>query len=451
MNDNNDNLNLKYQEIDTLKDPSTIKSNRENEGIIKIQNSFSKNNIKSNPPNYRSRNNRSSNTNNTNSNDININSNNNNTNNNIIINSIDLPQIIEDPTTYYSPLTFTFSFFFSLNIIFYILTSFDILIPHKLVFNSKLIFPYNQFYRFISRFFIHFGIWHFFIDFFIFFYLCDFFENLMGTSLCFFFVLISILIISPIEMIINFLFKKMILFKLKNSALFYGDFEGGLSPIIFAMYNFYFINKKDHPQEIKEMKFLGMNVKISAFIFMVILHFFTPNSSFYGNFAGIIASFVIRGWREKLLPKAKWIIEIENRWRCGLKLKLGFYDIKKNFYRKINKRNKVMKKFMEIYFLKNIDNIHFNDGVNNYGFNNSNYIYSNNYRNNNINEGNIDDINDYDGNDDISRNNIAFNDFNENNESNENINSRNRRNQRNNGNNRNFRVLITDSYERNSS
>ena len=104
-------------------------------------------------------------------------------------------------TISYKKITISFIIILFINIIIEIYSYFKRINYRKYVFQYVPIFEKNQYYRFISRYFIHYGIWHLIIELFLTFHLCNEFENLLGTIISISFIMISMLINSILHFI----------------------------------------------------------------------------------------------------------------------------------------------------------------------------------------------------------------------------------------------------------
>ena len=87
---------------------------------------------------------------------------------------------------------------------------------NKYVFQIYSIIKHNQYYRFITRYFIHFGFGHLFIELIISIYVLYLFENIFGTISTLFFIIISSIIISLLQTIISLVVYYGLTFKLLN-------------------------------------------------------------------------------------------------------------------------------------------------------------------------------------------------------------------------------------------
>ena len=113
---------------------------------------------------------------------ININNNQNNNNNEVNIQNNQENNIF-NILIKYPDITISFLLFLFINIIFYISSYFFEIESPTFIFQYRPIVSKFQYYRIISRYFIHFGFAHFILEQISFFYLCKYFENQIGTLL----------------------------------------------------------------------------------------------------------------------------------------------------------------------------------------------------------------------------------------------------------------------------
>ena len=289
--------------------------------------------------------------NNNNNNNNNINNNNNNNNNNEnnqaeILNRIrnrNNNQINEDEQgalflSKYSIFSFSFIIIFLINIIFWILEKYEIIEQYKYVFEMEPITFHNQYYRFISRYFVHFGIGHLILELFISLFLIYLFENIYGSLFSLFFIIIAMFINSLIQLVLSlFAFYIIYYFNIATISSPY-NYEGGFAPILFSLNTFLISFDNSYINENNFPTFVFFKSPYSSFYILVMIAFFTPNRSFIGNLSGILTAYFIRYFKISFLPKISWIISLENL----LKLNGDFGTI----YRNINSNNIIMKKIL---------------------------------------------------------------------------------------------------------
>ena len=205
---------------------------------------------------------------------------------------------------------------------------------NKYVFQIYSIIKHNQYYRFITRYFIHFGFGHLFIELIISIYVLYLFENIFGTISTLFFIVISSIIISLLQTIISLVvFNLYYYFNIFDLISLH--YEGGLSPILFALNTFLCSYDIDYLNENNFPIYLYIKAHYSSLYALVILALLTPNESFIGNLSGILTGYLIKFLKIIFLPDISLIIAFEKF--CGLN-KEG------NFYRYITKENIFMKK-----------------------------------------------------------------------------------------------------------
>ena len=204
----------------------------------------------------------------------------------------------------------------------------------KYVFQYAPIKEKNQYYRFISSYFIHYGFFHLLVELYCSYKIFYLFENVMGTLMTLSFILISMLINS----LIHFMMMPFMFFLIKVFNLYYDlnyDYESSLTSVLFSMSNFYFLFK-----DIKDKRFdlfytVFIKVKYINILALVTLYCFTPNKSLFSNLSGIISGYLLKFFPGIFLPKITWIDEFEKNFR------LKRFD---TFYRSITYKNKRMRK-----------------------------------------------------------------------------------------------------------
>ena len=279
---------------------------------------------------------------------ININNNQNNNNNE--------PNIQNNPENNifniflkYPDITISFLLFLFINIIFYISTYFFEIELSSFIFQYRPIVSKYQYYRIISRYFIHFGFAHFILEQTSFFYLCKYYENKFGTLLTLSIILISMIINSIINIIIIPIFSLFLSYRV--SIILDHSYEGGLTPILFTMVTYVSLFEKNRQERILLDNFFLLRMKYSYIYLLGILYFFTPNRSFYGNVSGIIGGFILKNFRNVFLPKLIWIYDNEE--------KCCFSQIK-YLYKKININNNEMRYMLKEYDRDSVDDIFLN-------------------------------------------------------------------------------------------
>lgn len=169
----------------------------------------------------------------------------------------------------------------------------------------------NQYYRFITHFFIHFGLFHLILELLISFYLFLNAEKFLGSMLVFFYINISFIFISSIYVILMLLTKyisKMVKYK-ENFDFMY---ECGMTPMLLSCFTFYFLFSKKKKKNINIMSIIEIKGNVAPWFVLFILYFFTPNTSFCGNLSGIITAYLVYNYLGAfVLPKVIWIQEIE--------------------------------------------------------------------------------------------------------------------------------------------
>jgi len=270
--------------------------------------------------------NQSINNNLNNNENINIQYNNNNNNHDLNIKTI---------MNKLSVMPISFLIFFVINIIIYFYSKIYPIEKSKYVFQYISIVEKNQYYRVITRYFIHFGFFHLILELIAIFYLCKFSENMLGTLLSLSLISVSMILVSFIHLIlipiISFIIKGR--FPLLLNILY----EGGLTPILFALLTYFsFFHHRD--EEVTLEFIMVIKLKYSFIMLLLILYAFTPNRTFLGNVSGIIGGIILKNYPKYFLPKVKWIKEMEEKYSLN---KIKFC------YRYINLNNRKMKDILK--------------------------------------------------------------------------------------------------------
>ena len=264
-------------------------------------------------------NNNNNNNENNNENNNQINNNNENDNNNFI--------------SQYKDFTPSFIIIFLINLIIWAISFYSEIEKYKYVFEIDPIMDHSQYYRFITRYFIHFGICHLLLELYITYYLCKYFENTFGTLMTISFILISMVIDSIIHLFFGIVFSNICYtFKLIDNSIIH--YEGGLTPVLFSLNTFYYLYDHENFDEYNIFVFLSGKGNYSSLTMLIILYFFTPNKTFIGNLSGICGAYFIKSIFFCFLPKINWIIDFED-----------VFNLKNNgqFYRYITTKNLLMK------------------------------------------------------------------------------------------------------------
>jgi membrane associated rhomboid family serine protease len=217
------------------------------------------------------------------------------------------------------------------------------------VFQYRPVTSKNQLYRLITRYFIHFGFAHLILEQVTFFYLTKYFESKFGTLLTLSIIFVSMMLVSIINILIIPIFSLFLSYRV--SILLDHAYEGGLTPVIFAMVTYFSLFKKNRHERLLLNNFFLLRVKYSYLYLLGILYFFTPNRSFYGNVSGIFGGFILKKYRNIFLPKLIWIFDLE---------KNSCLNHIKNLYKKININNNEMINMLKEYDKDSLDDIIFN-------------------------------------------------------------------------------------------
>ena len=243
-------------------------------------------------------------------------------------------------------ITISFLIFFIINILIYLYSKIIPIKIYKYVFQYVPIIHKYQFYRIITRYFIHFGIFHLILELIAFYYLCKICENIFGTLLTLSIIFISMILDSFIQLLIIPTFS--IFLRGRFSIIYNYFYEGGLTPILFTLLTYFSLYRRNRNQQVSLESIYILRAKHSYLYFLGILYFFTPNRTFYGNVSGIIGGYILKNYGKYLLPKVKWIKEIEECYSL---------DKVKIFYRYININNNRMKEILNEYDRDSIEDI----------------------------------------------------------------------------------------------
>ena len=272
-------------------------------------------------------------------NNINNENNNNDNNNNIQNNNeINFDMVNNDNNINYAKnyrkITISFIIILFINLIIEIYSYFKRINYRKYVFQYAPIFEKHQYYRFVSRYFIHYGIWHLIVELFLTFHLCYAFENLLGTIISISFIMISMLMNSLLHFIMVPI--TMFIFKIFRSPydLNY-DYESSLTSVLFSMITFYYLFNDNKNKRIDVLYTFYIHVKYLSFTLLLVLYIFTPNKSFFSNLSGIINGYIFKFFPYIFLPRITWVCDFEKK-ICGVN---KFNRI----YRFITYKNKNMK------------------------------------------------------------------------------------------------------------
>ena len=248
----------------------------------------------------------------------------------------------------YTKITFSFLIVLLIKIFFFIY----FYIHHnteKFYFQKSFITNYNQYYRCITRFFINYGICHFILEIIITFKMCYYIENMLGTLFTILFIFVSMIIISFVNLGILEITKYIYQYSnhKNNIDIIY---EGGLTPLFFTLYTFYFsFNRNSNKKYFRIMIFI-VKAKHSQYLLLLILLFFTPNNSIFGNISGIFSAYLLKALRILFLPRIIAIKEIE---KC-LHLNKLF-----PLYRFISEENPIMKKILGEFDIDSLNQLNF--------------------------------------------------------------------------------------------
>ena len=262
--------------------------------------------------------------------DNNVNNNMNNANNNQI--NFDVLQNLNYANKY-KKITISFIIILLINVIIEIYSYFIKTNYRKYVFQYAPIFEKKQYYRFISSYFIHYGIWHILVELYLTFEICYLFENIMGTLITILYIMNTMIMNS----VLHFLMIPVVSFFCKITRTSYDlnyDYESSLTSVLFSMTTFYYLFKDNKDKKIDVLYTFILSLKYLSILMFFVLYFLTPNKSFYSNLSGLINGCLFKYIPFIFLPRVTWVVDFEK-----------FVGLKKfeNIYRSITYKNGPMK------------------------------------------------------------------------------------------------------------
>ena len=234
----------------------------------------------------------------------------------------------------YPKITISFFIIFIINLYIEIYSFFEIINSRKYIFQFAPIYEKNQYYRFVSNYFIHYGIGHLIIELYITYQICNLMENIFGTIITIAFIMISMLMNSVLNFIIFKFLIYFINFMQYSQDLNY-EYESGMTSVLFTMITFYFNFKHIKNKNLSIINIVNIKAKYINFIALLSIYLFTPNKSFFRNLSGIINGYIFKFVPFPFLPKVNWILDLENTYKCKC-------QILENIYRYINVKNNLM-------------------------------------------------------------------------------------------------------------
>lgn len=235
-------------------------------------------------------------------------------------------------------LTISFILISSINIIIYLYSKIFILDNSFYIFQYHPIAYKYQFYRMITRYFIHFGLAHLIIEQTFFFHICKYSENKLGTLITISLIFISMILISIINILLIPFFSLFLSYRV--SIYLNHAYEGGFTPVIFAIVTYFSFFEKNRNERFYLENFFFFRMKYSFIYLLGVLYFFTPNRTFYGNVSGIIGGILMKKFRKLFLPNLKGIHDFE----IGLRLNKN-----KSLFKCTNIYNNEMKNMLMEY------------------------------------------------------------------------------------------------------
>ena len=215
------------------------------------------------------------------------------------------------------------------------------------LYHQDIIISYNQYYRCITRYFINFGYCHLIIELILAYILFFLYENMIGTLFTIILIFVSFIIISIVNLGLIEL-TKFIFNITSHKSNIDNEYEGGLTPLFFTLYTFYFSFEGNSNKIFFFLFIFIVRAKHSEYLLFLILIFFTPNNSIYGNFSGILTAYFLKSLKKYLLPKIIWIKEIETV--------LFLYKLFP-LYRYINEENPIMKKILYEFDIDSVNEL----------------------------------------------------------------------------------------------
>ena len=246
----------------------------------------------------------------------------------------------------YTKITLSFIIIFVIKLLFIIYFKF-FENSDNFLYQQDIIIRYNQYYRCITRYFINFGFCHLIIELIVSYILCFFYENMLGTLFTIIFIFVSLILISIVNLGLIELTKYLFIITNRKSNI-ENEYEGGLTPLFFTLYTFYFSFEGNSNKIFFFLFIFIVRAKHSEFLLFLMLIFFTPNNSIYGNFSGILTAYFLKCFKKFLLPKIIWIKEIET-----ILLLNKLFPL----YRYISEENPIMKKIIYEFDIDSINEL----------------------------------------------------------------------------------------------
>ena len=234
----------------------------------------------------------------------------------------------------YSSFTISFIIIFIINIYIEIYSFYKIINSRKYVFQYAPIYEKKQYYRFVTNYFIHYGIAHLIIELYITYKMCNLMENAFGTILTITFIMMSMIINS----IFNFLILKFMIYIFNIISITIDlnyEYESGLTSVLFTMATFYFNFKHIKERKINLLYFFFITAKYISITAFFLMFCFTPNKSYFSSLSGILNGYLFKMMPFIFLPKVNWIKDFEKKYIFPF-LRFG------NIYRNISKKKILM-------------------------------------------------------------------------------------------------------------
>ena len=132
---------------------------------------------------------------------------------------------------------------------------------------------------------------------------------MLGTLLTLSIIFVSFILISLVHLLMMKLL--IYLFFLMNRRHNLDiSYEGGLTPLFFLLYTFYFDFDENNNKIFLFFLIFLVRSRGSEYFILLLLIFFTPNESICGNISGIITAHILMICKKIFLPRISWIKNI---------------------------------------------------------------------------------------------------------------------------------------------
>ena len=263
----------------------------------------------------------------------------------------------------YTKITISFIIIFTINFTIEIYSHFKTLNSRKYVFQFSPIYEKNQYYRFITNYFIHFGFGHKIIELYFTYRICNMLENMIGTIITISFIMISMVMNSILQFAL-IKFNIYILNLMRSIIDLNYDYQGGLTSVLFSMFTFYLCFKLNKRKQISILYIFILPAKYVSITILFSLFCLTPNKSFFSNLSGILNGYLIKFLPFIFLPRINWVRDFEQKFIFKFeKLKYLYRNINKRNYLMVNALNELQKNSMNDNIIRKNIIENYNDNI----------------------------------------------------------------------------------------